>query len=84
MLISESEIYKKEIEKIQKFLRETNNETVKSQVSTLFNSLVLSVKKIDIAHRDLVSAGRLASDINETRDELSVIRKKIFSIIDKN
>lgn len=84
MLISESEVYKKEVEKIQRFLSESQSESQKNQVKTLFRDLVSAVKKLDSAHRDLVGVGRLAEDVNDFRNNVTTIRKKIFSIIDRN
>jgi molecular chaperone GrpE (heat shock protein) len=84
MLISESEVYKREVEKIQKFLNESQSENQKDQVKILFKDLVSSVKKLDSAHQDIGGVKRLADDINDFRNHVTTIRKKIFSIIDKN
>lgn len=83
MQISQSQTYKKELEKIQHFLNECENEEAKNKVKLLVRDLNTAVKKVDTLHSDLVTMGRLAENVSSYRDNIYTLRKKIFSIIEK-
>lgn len=77
MQILGSDRFKKEYEQVKKFIDETKNETVKTELKSLLGELVFNIKKLDSMHRDIVNIRRLPDDSQDLRNKIIEIRKKI-------
>lgn len=84
MNILRSENFKKDQEKIQKFLSSTSNNELKKQIQGLYKDLINTVSQIDNIHTDLTLMNRLSDKSHDHRRKIADLRKKIFRIIESN
>lgn len=59
------------------------DESVKREIDSLLSSLLAEVKKIDQHHNDLLQSKLLPTGIEETRQRITEIRKKLDELIKK-
>lgn len=81
MQILNSPKFKAEHQQILEFIDKTEDVDKKTELKKLFQQLLMYVKKIDQSHADLIISRRLSDDLNEPKEKILEIRKKIFRII---
>jgi DNA-binding transcriptional regulator YhcF (GntR family) len=81
MQILNSPKFREEYQKISDYIETIEDQNKKTEMKRLLQELVSNVKKIDINHSDIITAGKLSDDTADARKKISEVRKKIFKII---
>ena len=74
------EEYKSWNDKISKI----TNQEKKDKVSKLIQQLMFEIKKIDAQHNDLTIRQGISESVKDSRENISSLRKKIFSELRKD
>lgn len=77
MLLSKNERFLNEYNTFKTKIDSIKNETIKKDLKSLLDKLVLEVRLIDQVHENIVITKKLSSDNDNKRDTLISLRKKI-------
>ena len=77
MLLSRNERFLNEYNQFKTKIERIKNETVKQDLMSLLEKLVLEVRLVDQMHENLVITKRIVSDNENKRETILGIRKKI-------
>jgi predicted nuclease with TOPRIM domain len=78
MLLEKSERFTKEYRDFSDRISKIDNEKVKKELVELLNRLLAEVRSIDRQHEDIIAGIKLPSRVNDHRDSVVDIRKKII------
>lgn len=82
MLLQKSERFLTEYKWFSDRIAKVQNENLKSELTGLLSQLVNEVKTIDAQHEEIVLIKKMPDGVNDTKNTLMSIRKKIASKLD--
>ena len=77
MLLEKNEKVQKELSDYKRKINSLENAAIKAELNQLFLQIVGGIKSIDQQHSNLSFGGNAASSLRDTRDALTVARKKL-------
>lgn len=83
MLLQKSERFINEYKWFSERISKVENESLKTELNVLLNQLVNEVKTIDAQHEEIVMIKKMPDGINDTKNVLMTIRKKIANKLDE-
>ena len=81
MLLSNNERFLKEYNEIKGTIENISDLSLKNELGALLKDLVKEVKIIDQQHQEIFVTKTLSNSVSDHRNNISQIRKKIFSKI---
>lgn len=78
MLLEKNERFIKEYREFSDKISKIDNEKVKKELVDLLNRLLAEVRSIDRQHEEIIAGIKLPSRINDNRDSITEVRKKII------
>lgn len=79
--LSQNYRFKQDIERYQTAIKNTDREDIQKELAQLISKLVLTVRSLDSHHYEMVLTRQKNSSIEDIREEILYIRKKIEKII---
>jgi hypothetical protein len=83
MLLQKSERFLKEYKSFSERISKIENENLKTELTSLLGQLVNEVKTIDAQHEEIVLIKKMPDGVNDTKNVLMSIRKKIAAKLEE-
>jgi hypothetical protein len=79
MQLSKNQRFLTEYQNFSEKISKITNEQIKNDCLNLLNELSRKVKDLDQQHLDIVSISKIPADLDNVRNEILSVRKKLFS-----
>lgn len=79
MQLTRNERFLKEYADFKNKIDRIKNENIKIELTSILGQLLNEVRSIDQAHRDVLLTNKMPSALNDSKDKIQALRKKIFT-----